>query len=503
MFAQTFGAAIVGLNGLLITVEVDTANGLPSIDLVGLPDAAVREAKERVRAAIKNSKFDFPQKRVTINLAPAHIRKDNSGLDLPIALAILVASGQLPAENLKSCLFCAELSLDGRLRSVSGVLPMVLGAREQGITEVFVSPENANEALLVGKMRVYSAETLADVAAHWSGEKKLLPHDLVVDRGQDQGASSTDFSEIFGQVFAKRGLEIAAAGGHNLLMVGPPGSGKTLLARSLPSILPPLSEDEALEVTKIYSVTGLLGSDDGMIQLRPFRSPHNTISPIGLIGGGARPKPGEVTLSHHGVLFLDELPEFSRSALEVLRQPLEDGEVSITRSQLSVKFPSSFILVGSMNPCPCGPKHECTCTPQEIRRYQKRISGPLLDRIDLHVQVPKLEYHEIETPQKCETSAQVRARVEQARARQRERLKSWQLYYNAQMGRTVIRQTCRFDAAAQRILKQAFEKLQLSGRAYDRLLKVSRTIADLEESDIITGQHVAEAAQFRNSFLQF
>ena len=473
MYAKVYGETTCGINGEQIIVEVDISNGLPSFDIVGLPDTSVKESRERVRAALKNSGLIFPMTRITVNLAPADLKKDGSGLDLPIAVGILVSSGVLQQEQVDDTIFVGELALDGTIRQIAGVLPMILHARDIGRKNIVIPAGNCAEGRLVDGIDV------------------LIP---VYD---------VDFAEVRGQQVVKRALEIAAAGGHNILMVGSPGSGKTMLARRLPTILPPLTEAEALEVTKIYSIAGLLQRQERVMLERPFRSPHHTISSSALIGGGSVPRPGEVTLSHHGVLFLDEFPEFSRTALEVLRQPLEDGYVTISRVQASLTFPANFIMCTAQNPCPCGylgdKKRECSCKQFEIERYHRKLSGPLLDRIDLQVYVPRLEYADLQSREAGESSAVIRERVIKARQLQLLRLQGTNLYCNAQMGRRELNKHCQMEAAAEKLLAKFFTALGLSARSHDRIIKVARTIADLDGSDIITAAHLAEAVQLRTS----
>lgn len=502
MFAKTYGATTLGVNGVIIDVEVDVSNGFPGFDIVGLLDTAVKESKERVRTAIKNSGFKVKQQKVTINLAPANIRKDSSGLDLPIAVGLLVAYGILPQEKTEAALFAAELSLEGELRAVSGILPMTLHAKERGLKKIFVAPENANEALLVDGIEVYAVKHLADLVEGLREESASFPVLPAPSLQTPASGEREDFADVQGQFMAKRALEIAAAGGHNVLMVGVPGAGKTMLSRRLASILPEMTRQEALEVTKIYSIAGLLQNHAGLITTRPFRSPHHTTSATAIIGGGSIPRPGEVTLAHNGVLFLDELPEFGKAVLEVLRQPLEDGHVTVARVNATLTFPSRMILVCAMNPCPCGwsgdKEKPCTCAPNEIKRYTRKISGPLLDRIDIHIRVPRVEYKELTASQPAESSAVIRQRVTAARRRQIDRLHDFHAVCNAQMSHAVLKKTCSLTSEAQKLLEQAFNKMNMSARSYDRIIKVARTIADLDDQEKIAQAHVAEAIQLRN-----
>ena len=504
MVCKVITSTVIGLEAYKIEVEVDLANSLPSISIVGLPDVAVTEARERVRSAIKNSSFSFPQKKVVINLAPADIKKEGTNFDLPISIGILIEEGIIQEDKITNMAFIGELSLDGTLRAINGVLPHVIGLKNNGITTVIVPENNAKEASLCEDITILSAKTLNDVVNHFI-ETPLPIIKTDIQEYLKSGICENyiyDFKDVKGQQKAKKALEIAAAGGHNMLMTGSPGSGKTLMAKCFASILPPLELSEALELTKIYSISGLLSNNNPLMKERPFRAVHHTASANGIIGGGGNPKPGEITLAHRGVLFLDEVVEFPRNVLEVLRQPLEDGEVVISRAKHSIKYPADFMLLAAMNPCPCGflgdKEKQCTCSDFQIKRYRSKLSGPLLDRIDIQIDVPRLSSEELlNSTEQAENSSIIRERVISARQIQKERYKNYDILTNSQLTADLVRKFCKIDESSKDILKMAITKYQLSGRRYDRVLKLSRTIADLDNSEIITSKHITQALQYR------
>ncbi len=500
MFSRIKSIGIFGLDSYMIEVEADVSTGLPAFDIVGLPDTAVKESRDRVRSAIKNCGFKFPLGRITVNLAPADRKKGGSIYDLPVLLSILKAYNQLKVDFGDSVII-GEVALDGKIRSANGILAITITAKQNGIKNIFVPKENAEEAAVIEGINVYGVDNLLELISHLKGEKsisKTLPN----KNNTNDFSSRLDFSEVKGQIAAKKALEVAAAGGHNLLMIGPPGSGKSMLAKRLPSILPQMTFEESIETTKIHSISGVLDKNNPLVTTRPFRSPHHTVSAAAIAGGGSIPKPGEISLAHNGVLFLDELPEFKRDVMEAMRQPIEDGKVTVSRVSGTLTYPSSVMLVGAMNPCPCGffghPTKQCICSQNAVRKYLNRISGPMLDRMDLHVEVPPVDYNALSSTAKEETSAEIRERVNKARLIQQKRYEGTGITCNARLTPKLAKVYCKMTDDAEKYLQTSFDKLGLSARAYDRILKVARTLADLETSEIIQKQHIFAALSFRS-----